>query len=119
MSEGQPFCDVYLNNRRYVFDGKRKVFRAASRDGPRAVTMEAVRVGEVHAALAPYYVIAGVPYYYDEARDELARVFSAGQRLRVREYTALIHMGAVTAPVGEEFKAIMRRACADALERER
>lgn len=113
------FCEVYLNNRRYVYDDGRKVFCGASREGPRAVTMEAVRVGEVHAALAPYYVIAGVPYYYDEGRDELAQVFSPGQRLRAQEFTALIHMGAVTAPVGEEFRAIMRRASLEAMERER
>lgn len=112
-------CEVYLNNRRYVYDDNRKVFRGTSRDGPRALTMEAVRTQEVHAALAPYYVIAGVPYYYDEARDELARVFSPGQRLRAQEFTALIHMGAVTAPVGEEFKAIMRRASLEAMERDR
>lgn len=109
MKQPDALCAVYLNNQRYVFDDRRKVFRSSSGLSPKSVTMEQVRVGVMHAGLAPAYVIAGVPYYYDEGRDELARVLEPEKLLAPHDYLALLEIGAVTAPKGTEYKHIVDR----------
>ena len=109
MRETQRHCDVYLNNERYRFDAGRKVFMSSSGLEPRVVTMHAVKEGHVHAALWRAYVIGGVPYYYDEVRDELMRAGNPALRLNVNDYTSLVGIGAVSAPRGDVFKAIMDR----------
>lgn len=109
MKETHRYCDVYLNNQSYRFDPLRKVFLSSSGLEPRVVTMEAVKQGHVHAALWRAYVVGGVPYYYDEVRDELMRVSNPSARLGVNDYAALVEAGAVSAPRGDVFKAIMDR----------
>lgn len=112
MKETHRYCDVYLNNQSYRFDPLRKVYLSSSGLEPRVVTMEAVKQGQVHAALWRAYVIGGVPYYYDEVRDELMRVSNPSARLGVNDYAALVEVGAVSAPQGDVFKAIMDRESA-------
>ncbi|HEX2842060.1 hypothetical protein [Hyphomicrobium sp.] len=112
MKDTLTYCDIYLNNQRYQFDASRKVFLSSSGLEPRVVTMDAVKKGHVHAALWRAYVVGGVPYYYDEVRDELMRVGNSASRLGVNDYAALIEGGAVTVPRGDVFKAIMDRELA-------
>lgn len=119
MKVREGFCEVYLNNQRYVFDDRRQLFRASLGLGARAVTMEQVRADLVHTALAPAYVIVGVPYCYDERRDELARVLEPDKRVGAGDYRALLEMGAVSAPTGDAYKAIVDREAARLRETER
>lgn len=107
MKDAHRYCDIYLNNQRYRFDAARKVFMSSSGLEPRVVTMDEVERGHVHAALWRAYVVGGIPYYYDEVRDELMRASNPSKRLGVNDYTALIEVGAVSAPRGDVFKAIM------------
>jgi hypothetical protein len=109
MKQPDALCPVYLNNQRYVFDDRRSVFRSSSGLSPKSVTMEQLSAEGMHAGLAPAYVIAGVPYYYDEARDELARVLEPEKRLGPQDYRALLEIGAVTAPKGTDYKHIVDR----------
>jgi hypothetical protein len=109
MKDTHRYCDIYLNNQRYRFDGGRKVYLSSSGLEPRVVTMDAVKQGVVHAALWRTYVVDGVPYYYDEVRDELMRVTNPDLRLGVNDYAALVQVGAVSAPRGDVFKSIMDR----------
>ena len=109
MKATQRFCEIYLNNRRYTFDATRKVYFSSSGLEPRVVTMDEVERGFVHAALWRTYVVGGVPYYYDEVRNELMRVSNLSARLGVNDYRALMEVGAISAPRGEVFKAIIDR----------
>lgn len=112
-------CEVYLNNQRYVYDDARKVFRSSSGLAPRAVTMEQVRNGFLHAGLAPAYVVAGVPYIFDEAHDRLVRMLEPDKWIGVDECRALIGIGAVTVPKGSAFKEIVDRETARMRDKER
>ena len=107
MKDTHRYCDIYLNNQRYRFDAGRKVYLSSSGLEPRVVTMDEVKQGIVHAALWRAYVVDGVPYYYDEVRDELMRVTNPDLRLGVNDYAALVEIGAVSAPRGDVFKSIM------------
>lgn len=109
MKDTHRYRDIYLNNHRYRFDASRKVFLSSSGLEPRVVTMDAVKQGHVHAALWRAYVVGGVPYYYDEVRDELMRAGNPELHLGVNDYAALVEMGAVSAPRGDVFKSIMDR----------
>lgn len=109
MKDMQQFCEVYLNNQRYRFDAARKVYLSSSGLEPRVVTMDTVKRGHVHSSLWQAYIVGGVPYYYDEVRDELMRANNPHARLKVDDYRALLEIGAVSAPRGPVFKAIMDR----------
>ena len=113
MKDAQRYCDIYLNNQSYRFDASRKVYLSSSGLEPRVVTMDAVKQGHVHASLWRAYVVGGVPYYYNEVRDELMRVGNPELRLGVADYAALIEVGAVSAPRGDVFKSIMDREMAN------
>lgn len=119
MKRDQELCDIYLNNQHFVFDDAGKVFRSTSGLTAKAVTMEQVRGGSVHAGLAPTYVIGGVPYYYDEERDELMGVLDRRRRVGASEYRVLLAVGAVSAPRGQEFKRLMDKAKARLGRKER
>lgn len=81
--------------------------------------MEQVRNGFVHAGLAPVYVVADVPYYYDEAHDRLVRTLEPDKWIGVDECRALIGIGAVTVPKGSAFKEIVDREKARMCDKER
>lgn len=103
-------CGVFLNNQPYVFDAQRKVYRSATADTPKVVTMDQVKDGEFHAAFYRAYVIGGIPYYYQPESGELVNVGDSGKRLRARDYTALVELGHVCCPVGDAFKLLVDRS---------